>query len=191
MERIETPKFPLIPSPRRGDKIKTNGEIVIYKILILVLVTFIPGLELRASIPLGILGRKIELFNLTLKGFDLNWAFVFFICVIANIILGPLVYAFLDKFVHHLLRFGLFAKYYHRKVEKTQNKIKPYVEKYGLLGVAIFIGMPLPGSGSYTGALGAYLLGLGYKKFIVANIIGVLIAGTIVTVITLIGKSIF
>ncbi|MGB2706470.1 MAG: small multi-drug export protein [Candidatus Omnitrophota bacterium] len=164
---------------------------MIYKILLLALVTFIPGLELRASIPLGILGGKIEFFNFTLQGFGLDWASVFLICVISNIILGPLVYAFLDRFVHHFLRFRLFAKYYRGKVEKTQNKIKPYVEKYGLFGVALFIGIPLPGSGSYTGALGAYLLGLDYKKFIIANTAGVFIAGILVTAATLTGRKLF
>ena len=161
------------------------------KILILILVTFIPALELRASIPLGILSGKIELFNITLQGFGLNWRLVFSVCVITNIILGPLVYIFLDRFIHHFLKFKLFAKYYHSKVEKTQNKIKPYVEKYGLFGIAFFIGVPLPGSGSYTGALGAYLLGLGYRKFMIANIIGVLIAGIIVTTTVLTGIKIF
>ncbi|GAH86941.1 unnamed protein product, partial [marine sediment metagenome] len=66
-------------------------------------------------------------------------------------------------------------------------KIEPYVRKYGTFGVSLFIGLPLPGSGSYTGALGAYLLGLGYKKFVIANIIGVVIAGIIVTILTLAG----
>lgn len=59
------------------------------------------------------------------------------------------------------------------------------VEKYGELGVAVFIGIPLPGSGVYTGAFGAYLLGLDKRKFGVANVIGVLIAGVAVTVLCL------
>ena len=70
-------------------------------------------------------------------------------------------------------------------LEKTRHKIHPYVERYGELGVAVFIGIPLPGSGVYTGALGAYLLGVDRKKFSVANVIGVLIAATAVTLICL------
>ena len=160
------------------------------KILALVLVTFIPALELRASIPLGILSGKAKIFGLTLQGFGLNFILVFIVCVISNIILGILVYFFLDKFVKHLIAFKLFAKYYDRKVKKTQRKIEPYVKKYGTLGISLFIGLPLPGSGSYTGALGAYLLGLGYKKFIIANFIGVIIAAIIVTTLTLTGIGI-
>lgn len=153
------------------------------------MVTFIPGLELRASIPLGILDGKIEFFNFVFQGFGLNWFVVFLTCLITNIILGSLVYIFLDRFVHYFLKFRLFAKYYYAKVNKTQSKIKPYVEKYGLFGIALFIGIPLPGSGSYTGALGAYLLGLNYRKFIIANAAGVLIAAAIVTAVTLAGKG--
>ncbi len=164
---------------------------MIKKILILVLVTFIPALELRASIPLGILNGEIKVFNLTLQGFGIYWPLVFLICVMTNIFLGILVYFFLDKFIHHFLRSELFSKYYYKKVEKTQKKIHPYVEKYGILGIAIFIGLPIPGSGSYTGALGAYLLGLGYKKFIIANTIGVILSGILVTIITLTGKGLF
>ena len=67
----------------------------------------------------------------------------------------------------------------------TQRKIKPLVDKYGLFGVSLFIAIPLPGSGSYTGAVAAYILGIGYKKFILANLIGVIIAGTIVTLTSL------
>jgi uncharacterized membrane protein len=59
------------------------------------------------------------------------------------------------------------------------------------LGVAIFIGIPLPGTGVYAAALGSNLIGLSYKKFIIADIIGVLIAGIIVTIITLSGRGLF
>jgi len=55
----------------------------------------------------------------------------------------------------------------------------------------LFIGIPLPGSGVYTGALGAYVLGFGYKRFIIASTIGVLIAGIIVTAIMLTGSELF
>ena len=64
-----------------------------------------------------------------------------------------------------------------------------YVEKYGEIGVAIFIGIPLPGSGVYTGSMGSYLLGVSKKDFIIACILGVLIAGTAVTLITLFGSG--
>ena len=141
--------------------------------------TILPFLELRASIPYGI-------FNT-----DLSWITVFFVCVLANIILAPIVYFFLDKIVRLFFFIKAFERFYLRKVEKTQKKIRKYVEKYGEIGLAIFIGVPLPGSGVYTGAIAAYVLGMSYKDFIKAAVIGVVIAGVIVTAISLSGNEAF
>jgi uncharacterized membrane protein len=143
----------------------------------LIAITFIPALELRASIPYGIL--KL----------GMNWWSVFLICVVANIILGILVYLLLDKVIHLFLRWNWFARIYKKFVERTQRRIHKAVEKWGELGVAIFIGIPLPGSGVYTGGLGSYLLGLSFKKFLVSCIIGCLIAGVAVTLIVVFGQG--
>jgi uncharacterized membrane protein len=148
-------------------------------VLILIFITLIPTLELRASIPYGILRQ------------DMHWWAVVLVCVATNIVLGPLVYLFLDKVMAMLLRFEWLNRIYERTVTKTQRRIEKSVERYGEMGVAMFIGIPLPGTGSYSGALGAYLLGLGYRKFIVANIIGVLMAGAIVTAVVLSGVEAF
>ena len=145
----------------------------------IITLTFFPFLELRASIPYGILILKM------------HWLPVFVIVVITNAILGVIIYFFLDKIMYIFLRIKFIDKIYQKYMERTQKKIHKYVEKYGEAAVAIFIGIPLPGSGSYSGALAAYLIGLGYKKFIIANIIGVLIAGVIVTIITLTGATAF
>jgi uncharacterized membrane protein len=146
-------------------------------LIALILLTFFPFLELRASIPYGILVLKM------------NWIVVFFICVASNIILGVMVYFFLDKIMHLFLKVRVIAKLYSRYVERVQKKIHKHVERYGEFAVAAFIGVPLPGSGVYSGALAAYLIGLGYRKFIIANIIGVVIAGIIVTALTLSGTG--
>lgn len=148
-----------------------------HDILELVWLTLLPFLELRASIPYGILIK------------DMNLALVFFVCVLTNILLAPVVYVFLDRFIHIFLYFKPIDRVYQKYVEKTQKKINKYIEKYGWLGVAIFIGIPLPGSGVYSGALGSYVLGLSFKRFILAAIIGVLIAGIIVTTVTFLGLN--
>ena len=148
-------------------------------ILIIILLTLLPALELRASIPYGILVSQM------------HWLTVFLICVIVNAILGPVIYVLLDKFIHVFLRVKRFERMWDRTVERTQRKIHKYVEKYGVWGLSIFIGIPLPGSGSYTGAIAAYLLGFRLRRFILANIIGVLIAGTIVTIVVLMGGEVF
>ncbi len=149
------------------------------EILILIGLTLLPFLELRASIPYGILNT------------NLNWMIVFVICVLANIILAPIVYFLIDKVIHLFFFIKPFKKVYDYYVTKTQKKIHKYVEKYGEIGLALFIAVPLPGSGVYTGALAAYILGMSYKDFIKAAAIGVLIAGVIVTAISLTGNEAF
>jgi uncharacterized membrane protein len=139
------------------------------KIMYLILLTFTPFLELRASIPYGI--------NIL----ELPWAVVFFVCVLTNIILGPIVYILIDKFIHIFLNYKIFAKQYNRIITRTQKRMHKYIEKYGWIGLALFIAVPLPGSGSYSGALAADLVGLSFRKFVIANTLGVLIAGILVT----------
>ena len=138
-------------------------------------ITFIPMLELRASIPYGIIG---------LEG-SIAWPIVVLICIATNIALGWIVFWIMAPIFTLMRRWRWFNRRIWPILEKTQNRIHPYVEKYGELGVALFIGIPLPGSGVYTGAFGAYLLGLSKRKFVFANVIGVLIAGTAVTILSL------
>jgi len=144
-------------------------------ILYLTLITFIPALELRASIPVGIFGMSDEL----------SWPAVAVICIIANILLGWVVFWILGPAFSLIRKWGWFERNIWPILEGTRHRMHPYVEKYGELGVAVFIGIPLPGSGVYTGAFGAYLLGLDRRKFAVANVIGVLIAATAVTILSL------
>ncbi|MFC1741952.1 COG2426 family protein [Nanoarchaeota archaeon] len=147
------------------------------EIIELILITFLPFLELRASIPYGIL--KLQM----------SWVDVFIICVITNIILGIVIYFLLNKVVKHFIKIRWIGNIYNKVVVRAQKKIEPYVERYGEIGVALFIGVPLPGSGVYTGALGSYLIGLGYRKFIIACIVGVILAGVAVTLISLFGAG--
>ncbi|MBN2301917.1 MAG: small multi-drug export protein [Lentisphaerae bacterium] len=143
-------------------------------LFILIAVTLIPALELRASIPWGF-------FAMT----DIPWPLVVLVCVSANIVLGWVVFAVLGPIFTFVRRWNWFDRKIWPILEKTRHRIHPWVEKYGEMGVALFIGVPLPGSGVYTGAFGAYLLGLDRKKFGIANIIGVLIAGAAVTILCL------
>ena len=146
-------------------------------ILKIIAITLIPTLELRASIPFGIFVAKI------------NPSTVFFIAFITNVILGLLVFIFLDKCVHLLRKNKLFEKLYQRTIEKTQKKIKSKIDRYGPIGLSLFIAIPLPGSGSYTGALIANILKLNKKQFFVANLVGVFLAALAVTIACLTGSK--
>jgi len=149
-----------------------------FEVIKLIAITFLPFLELRASIPYGIFSAKM------------HWITVFFICIIANIVVGLIIYFLLEWVIKLLTYFPPIARIWNRYVERTQAKIHAGVEKYGEWAVAVFIGIPLPGSGVYSGALASFLIGLGFRKFVVANILGVLIAGVLVTIASLTGSEI-
>ncbi len=161
------------------------------QIIILCLITLIPLLELRLAIPVGILSGTINLpYNISMSGLGLNPLLVFSVVIITNILLGILIFHLLWIF-DKKLKTTRFAEHYIRALERGQRKIKPYIDKYGILGLAIFISIPFPGSGVYTGSLGAFVIGMKKKDFYIANIIGVIVSGIIVTLLTLFGKSFF
>jgi uncharacterized membrane protein len=146
-------------------------------IIAVALLTIIPFLELRASIPIGIWALKM------------NWWEVFLIAVIANIIIAPIAYWIFKEAIHIFRKIKFVDKLYHKTIEKVQKKTHKFIEKYGPLGLALFIGVPLPGSGVYSGSVAAVVFDLDFKKFMIASIIGVLIAAIAVTLIVLTGSS--
>jgi uncharacterized membrane protein len=156
---------------------------VLEKVLFLVLLTFVPVFELRWSIPIGLFSSSIEVpFLGVIQGFGLPLPLVFFVCVLANALLGFFAYLFFDKIIFVFLKVPFLNGFYKKIVLRAQKSVAPLVEKYGFFGMALFVAVPLPGSGTWTGALAANLLGFGYKKFFLANLLGVIIAGIIVTV---------
>ncbi|HQL86172.1 MAG TPA: small multi-drug export protein [Lentisphaeria bacterium] len=82
-----------------------------------------------------------------------------------------------------------FERLVMRYIERARAKLKPQVDKYGAIGLAIFIGIPLPLTGAYTGAAGAFALGMERRQFMLANVVGVLIAAVLVTIITLLIRA--
>jgi uncharacterized membrane protein len=161
---------------------------VLRQILILALITLIPALELRASIPMGILGGSWAW--LSMGEASLSPAVVVTVCVLTNIVLGWVVYLLMAPMIRLFERFSWFRRWVEPLLQRAQRKLAPYVEKYGGIGVALFIGVPLPGSGVYTGAVGAYLLGVRKRSFAWANVLGVLIAGAAVTAVTLLASNV-
>ena len=146
---------------------------MLQKIGWLILWTMLPVTELRFSIPLGIA-----------KYTDLSPVLVVAICVIANIAIAPVIYLSLDLGLKLVRRINAMNRLYEWYQGRVIERMKPKVEKYGVWGLGIFIGIPLPGSGVYSGAVGAHALGMSLKKHFLASIIGVLMAATLVTIFT-------
>jgi uncharacterized membrane protein len=145
----------------------------------MIILAMFPVAELRASIPYGILIAKMP------------WLYVFALSVVFNILAGIAAYILIDKFIHIFLRIKSFAKIWNKYVASKQKAIKSSVNKYGEAALAIFIGIPAPGTGAYSGAIVAYALGMDFKKFLIANVVGVLMAGIIVLALCMTGSGIF
>jgi uncharacterized membrane protein len=137
------------------------------------LATISPISELRGGIPLGILK------------YDLDPLLIFCIAVIANaLIFFPVFFAlrlFYDKV---LFRIPLFDKY----LDNLRKRGKPKVDKYGFWGLFLFVAVPLPLTGAYTGTILAWLLGMDWRKAFAAVGLGVVVAGVVVLLITLLIK---
>ena len=146
----------------------------IRNLIIIAIITLLPIFELRLSIPVGILILKE------------NFLIVILIAFLINIIDATFAFYIWKLIIRVANKIKFIEKIYEKKLNKIQKKIEPKVKKFGLLGLSFFIGIPLPGTGAYTGAIAADLLGMNYKDFIKAAILGITIALIIITTITLI-----
>ena len=134
--------------------------------------SMIPIIECRGSIPMGFL-------------LGLPWWQTFLLSVAGNMLPVPfillLIRAILTWFRKSRVKFlNRICEWLEAKVEKNKGKI----ERYSYVGVALFVGIPLPGTGAWTGSMIAAVLGLEPKRSFLAATVGVLLAGTIMTLIS-------
>jgi len=149
-------------------------------LLITAFLSFLPISELRGAIPFAIA-----------NGIPWYWAYLF--AVIMNALVAPGCWIFLATL--HKLLYGtspekgirLYKNFFDSFVEKTRGKISVKLEKWGWLGITVFVAIPLPITGAWTGTLGAWILGVSKKRTMAAVIAGVAIAGAIVTAVVVLG----
>lgn len=142
------------------------------------LCAMIPIIECRGAVPLGC----------TL---GLAWYWVFLLSFVGNLLPVPFILLLIEKIIlwmeHSKVNaFQKFASFLRRKVEKNKGKI----EKYSYWGLILFVAIPLPGTGAWTGSLIAALLGLDVKKSTLAAAVGVAISCTIMTIISYAVKTV-
>ena len=103
------------------------------------------------------------------------------LCVFANILVIPFVLFLMEGILNLLAKIPFFASIISWWQKKALSK-KNVIEKYGYLGIMIFVAVPLPGSGAWTGCLLAVLLGLDKKKSFISALFGVFIAAIIMVI---------
>ena len=140
------------------------------KEIIVFIISTLPILELRG----GLLAAAL---------LDMNWLYSFIICLIANILVIPLALFLLEKIFDLLKK----VKCLNKLIIKFENKVlskRGQLDKYGYWGLLIFVGIPLPGTGAWTGCFLAALLKMDKKKSFIAAMGGVLMAGIIMLIVS-------
>ena len=150
--------------------------------LISIFISMVPLLELRAGMVYAVKHGLPEIPALI-------------VCALANMLPVPLIYFFARKVLEwgaNKRFIGPFFRFCLRKGEKAAQKLMRRGGRRGLfLSMMLFVGIPIPGTGAWTGTLGASFLNMGIKNTSLAVSLGVVIAGIIMTILTHLGLHIF
>ena len=140
------------------------------KELVVFVVSLLPVVELRGGlIAAAILG--------------LDWYIAFPICFVGNMLPIPFILLFIRKIFNWMKKIGWLRKWIEKLEQKTMKK-GARIKKGWLIGLIIFVGIPLPGTGGWTGALAADLFDIRFKHALPAIAIGVALAGCIMLILT-------
>lgn len=139
-------------------------------LLKLIFVSLLPWIELRGGIPLGIY-----------MGY--SPVYVFAVCTLTDILLIPVLLLFLRYVVSLVLKIETISRFYQWYVVKTLKRYERY-KKWEEVGLALFVGIPLPFTGVYSGTFVSYLLDLNMKEAFISIASGAVIAGVVVTAVS-------
>jgi len=141
--------------------------------------SMIPWFESRYVIPYAVLGLGWE------------WWEAFPIAIIGNMLPIPFILLFFHLVEKWLRKFKFWTKIMDWLFSKTRKRANKKIRRYEHLGLLLFVAIPLPFTGAWTGALIAYLFDLDFKKSLITIFVGVIIAAVIMTIITLTLGNIF
>ena len=139
------------------------------KYLLIFFVSMVPLVELRGSIIMAV-------------GMDLDYWTSLAVCVVGNMLPVPFIYLFARRFLiwgYHKPVIGPVCKFFIVKGEKGGRKLEEKAGKGLTAALLLFVGIPLPGTGAWTGTLAASILDMKFKDVLIACMGGVLLAGII------------
>ena len=155
---------------------------MIKKYLLIFFISMVPLIELRGAIP-------------TAVTMDLDYLTSMVVCCVGNMLPVPIIYLFARQVLHWGADkpcIGPFFRFCLDKGQRGGEKLRAKAGRGGLfLALMLFVGIPLPGTGAWTGALGASFLKMGIRSTALAVSLGVIIAGIIMTILTHLGLHIF
>lgn len=141
------------------------------KIIVTLFVSMVPLIELRGAIPIA-------------TGMELSPWVAIPVAMVGNLIPIPFIILFIKKIFAWMRKISPKLNHVVDKLEAKAEKNKAKVLKYAFWGLALFVGIPLPGTGAWTGALVAAMLDMPLKKAFPSIVLGVLIAGIIISSIS-------
>lgn len=142
---------------------------MLIKFLTIFLISMVPLVELRLAVPTGIV-------------MGLNPVAVYIVCIVGNMLPVPIIYLFARKVLLWGQDKPLIGKFFTFCLEKGEEGGKKLQEKAGrglFVALLLFVGIPLPGTGAWTGTLAASLLDMDFKSSVLACMGGVILAGII------------
>lgn len=145
----------------------------ILKYILVFIISMVPLIELRGAIPVGLSG---------LLGDPLPLLPLYIICIIGNMLPVPIIFFFARKVLEwgaDKKFIGKFFRFCLEKGEKGGKKLQATAGKGLYVALFIFVGIPLPGTGAWTGTLAASFLDMDFKKSSIAIMAGVVLAGII------------
>lgn len=151
------------------------------KYILTFLISMVPIVELRGGIPFGV-------------SMGIKWYYAVPICMIGNMLPVPFIFFFARKILEwgaDKKFIGKFFSWCLKKGHSGGEKLKAKAGKGMFWALLLFVGIPLPGTGAWTGTLAASLLDLDFKKSILAVTLGVALAATIMTIASLLGVEAF
>lgn len=154
---------------------------MIKKYLIIFFISMVPLVELRGAIPFS-------------QGFGLPIIQSYIICIIGNMLPVPIIYLFARKVLEWGADKPVIGKFFTWCLDKGHKGGKKLQEKAGkglFVALLLFVGIPVPGTGAWTGTLAASILDMDFKSTVAAVMLGVLLAGVIMMLVSMAGFSLF
>jgi len=135
----------------------------------------LPVSELRGAIPVAMSIYGMGAFE------------AFFLSVLGNLLPVVPLLLFLEPVSDYLRRYRIFDEFFTWLFSRTRRNNTESFEKYGLLALTVFVAIPLPATGAWSGCAAAFVFGVKFKQALPAITAGVIIAGIVVTVLTVTG----
>jgi len=149
------------------------------RLIYALILSIFPVSELRGGMPLAIIFANEH---------DVPIIFVFSLIVLANILAIFIAFFFLDRFHHILLKNRIYKKFFDFYIKRFQKRVDKFEKHYsaiGFMALALFVAIPLPVTGAWSGVLISWILNLDRKKSILSIALGVVIAGVLVSLTTM------